>query len=285
MAKNHELALELTKGTYDLHIHPYPSHFPRALDDFELVREADEYGMAGVLIKSHYETTGARAILVNTRAGAKTKAFGGVALNWPVGGLNPFAVISAVNMGVKCVWAPTRDAKYCLTFGDMEGDFFKRPGISIFDDNGKVVKSVYEIFEAAMTKNVYVASGHLSPLEVIAFCKAGTEMKANVILTHPDWMRTTLPLDTQLELADMGVLVEKLGSNLWDGSTTAEAMADSIRKLGAERVFMGTDCGAAARIHPAPGMVMFIEQMLDQGVSETDIRTMTVTVPKRILGE
>ena len=51
--KNHALALELMKGACDLHTHPQPSHFPRALDDFALVREADEYGMAGVMIKSH----------------------------------------------------------------------------------------------------------------------------------------------------------------------------------------------------------------------------------------
>ena len=284
MTKNHDLATELIKGAYDLHTHPYPSHFDRALDDFALVREADNFGMAGVMIKSHYETTGARAILVNDHAGAKAKAFGGITLNWPVGGLNPYAVVSAIGMGVKCVWMPTRDAAHCLAFGDMPGDFFKRPGISILDDDGKVKKSVYEIFEITAAKGIYVASGHLSPEEIEAFCKAGAAMKAKVILTHPDWERTALPLTTQLLLADTGALVEKIGSNIWTGAVSAEAMADSIRKIGAERIFMATDSGVAGRIHPAPGMLMFIEQMLDQGISESDIRSMTRSVPQQIVG-
>ncbi|WP_101910087.1 DUF6282 family protein [Marasmitruncus massiliensis] len=285
MGKNREQALKLIKGTYDLHIHSSPSHFPRVIDDFELVREADEYGMAGVLIKNHYETTGARALLVNKYSGAKTKAFGSVTLNWPVGGLNPFAVQSAIRMGARYVWMPTRDTAHCLSYGDLPGDFYKRPGITIFDDNGKVLKVVYEIFESAKAEGVYVASGHLSPSETIAFCKAGREINANVILTHPDWDRTVLPLETQMELARMGVLVEKLGCNILMNDISQQAMADSLRKLGTENVFMATDCGIVGTIKPAPGMANFIEQMLDEGICEKDIRTMTVDVPKRILGE
>ena len=285
MSHNHELALDIIKGAYDLHTHTYPSHFPRALDDFELVREADTYGMAGAVIKCHYETTNARAALINKYAGAKAKAFGSITLNWPVGGLNPYAAASAIKLGAKCVWMPTRDAQHSLSFGDMPGDFFERPGIGIFDDNGKIKKNVLEILEIAKASGVYVASGHLSAEESIALCLAGAEMKAGVILTHPDWERTTLPLDIQLQIANTGAMIEKLGSNIWDGYITAEAMAVSLRELGASRVFMSTDCGAAGRIHPAPGMLKFIEQMLDLGISEKEIRTMTEVNPKHILGE
>ena len=45
-----QIAKELIKGGYDLHTHTEPSAFHRALDDFDLVREAGEAGMAGVLI-------------------------------------------------------------------------------------------------------------------------------------------------------------------------------------------------------------------------------------------
>ncbi|MDR0469457.1 MAG: DUF6282 family protein [Peptococcaceae bacterium] len=241
MSDNHELAIELMKGAYDLHTHPNPSHFPRELDDFELIREADAFGMAGVMIKSHYEPTGARAWSVNAHAGAKARAYGGLVLNWPVGGLNPYAAASAIKMGAKCIWMPTRDSRHCLSFGDMPGDFFQRPGITIYDSEGKVADAVYQIFEVAKAEGVYVASGHLSPEETVAFCKAGADRKAGVILTHPDWDRTMLPLDIQLLIADMGVLVEKVGSNILEGGVTKEAMADSIRKIGAERIFMSTD--------------------------------------------
>ena len=84
-----ELAKELISGSYDLHTHTIPSAFPRALDDLELVREAEDVHMAGVMIKAHYGCTAARAALINRVSGCHARAFGGLALNWPTGGLNP----------------------------------------------------------------------------------------------------------------------------------------------------------------------------------------------------
>ena len=43
------LAQELLVGAYDLHTHTTPSHVSRALDDFQLVQEASQAKMAGVL--------------------------------------------------------------------------------------------------------------------------------------------------------------------------------------------------------------------------------------------
>ena len=285
LKENHDLALELMKGAYDLHIHSAPSHFPRVIDDFGLVREADKYGMAGVMIKNHYEPTGARAHLVNSQSGAVAKAYGSVTLNWPVGGLNPFAVVSAVKMGARYVWMPTRDSAHCLSFGEMEGDFYRRSGISLFDSRGKILGSVYEIFEMAKVEGVYVGSGHLSPEEIVAFCKAGRQVGAPVVLTHPDWERTGVPLEIQLELADLGVLVEKPYNNITWGFISSKEMARSLRKLGAERVYMTTDLGIAPLDNPAAGMLKYIELMLDEGISQQEIRTMTAEAPKRIIGE
>ena len=55
-----ELAKELISGSYDLHTHTIPSAFPRALDDLELVREAEDVHMAGVMIKAHWLHGGTR---------------------------------------------------------------------------------------------------------------------------------------------------------------------------------------------------------------------------------
>lgn len=85
MKKLDEKAWELLNGGYDLHVHTAPSAFPRALDSFQLVREANEAGMSGVMLKSHYEPTAIRAALVNLYSNCKTRAYGAVVLNWPVG--------------------------------------------------------------------------------------------------------------------------------------------------------------------------------------------------------
>ncbi len=42
-------------------------------------------------------------------------------------------------MGARFVWMPTRDAANSLAEGgNMPGDFFTRPGISILDERGKL---------------------------------------------------------------------------------------------------------------------------------------------------
>ena len=122
---------ELLAGAYDLHVHTSPSVFPRMEDGFELVQEADAAGMAGVMLKSHYEPTALRAELINRHSGCKAQVYGGLALNWPVGGLNIYAVENALRAGARIIWMPTRDAQNSLRFGNMEGDFFRRPGISV----------------------------------------------------------------------------------------------------------------------------------------------------------
>ena len=81
-----DLISELIVGAYDLHMHTAPSPFNRQLDDIQLLQQAGQAGMAGILLKSHYEPTAARAEIANRYAGSKAKAFGSLVLNWPVGG-------------------------------------------------------------------------------------------------------------------------------------------------------------------------------------------------------
>lgn len=274
----------LLQGAYDLHTHTIPSQFPRALDDFELVRQATDLGMAGVMIKSHYEPTGARAALVNRNAPAgSARAYGGVALNWPVGGLNLYAVESALRMGASIVWMPTRDAENCLLCGDMPGDFFSRPGISILDEAGRLVPAVYEIIETVKKYDACLATGHLSTAESIALCREGRSRGARMILTHPEWERTVVPRAIQTELADIGVIVEKNWLNIAEGSCTAQAMLENIRAVGTHRVYLATDRGQRGAETPAQGMQRFVALLLENGFTDAEITDMAVRVPKELV--
>src|SRR5207237_928779 len=65
--------------------------------------------MAGLVLKSHYTCTSDRATLVN-KLYPGIQAFGAIALNNSVGGLNPLAVDIAGRLGCKVVWFPTVDS-------------------------------------------------------------------------------------------------------------------------------------------------------------------------------
>lgn len=276
------LAKEIIAGGYDLHTHPQPSPFPRSLNDWELVKEAEQLGMAGVMIKAHYGCTASRAALVNQISGCKTKAFGGLVLNWPTGGLNPYSVENALKTGAVIIWMPTRDAKNCLNYGDMPGDFFSRPGITIFDEQKNIVKEVHEILFIVKKYGAFLATGHLSTEESVALCRAGRESNVNMILTHPEWHRTVAPITIQKELAECGVLIEKNWLNVAEGDVTISQMAANIRAAGPEHVYLATDRGQAGAEHPAEGMLLFIEALLREGFTKEELITMVKTVPEKI---
>lgn len=276
-------AKELLVGGYDLHIHSAPSAFPRALDCFELVREASAAGMAGVMLKSHYESTALRATLVNKYSSCATQAYGAITLNWPSGGLNVYAVENALKVGARIVWMPTRDSANSLTFGNMEGDFFNRTGISVLTPEGKLKDCVYDILDTVKKYNAALATGHLSPKESILLCHEGRNRGVQMILTHPEFPRTVIPPQVQVELADLGVLIEKNWYNVVQGAVTIEQMTSTIRKIGTSRTYIATDRGQQGLPHPPVEMQRFIRELLGQGLGDAQIRDLVQIVPKSIV--
>lgn len=274
----------LMQGAYDLHMHAAPSPFQRILDDYGLLEEAGRAGMAGIMLKSHYESTTARAALVNAHCASCAEAYGGIVLNWPVGGLNPFAVENALKRGCRMVWMPTRDSGNSLCSGNMPGDFFDRAGITIMDETGSLKEEVTAILDIAGKYDVAVATGHLSPEESILLCREGVKRGNRMVLTHPEFSRTIIPAGIQKELGELGVYIEKCWYNIAEKECTAEVMAAHIKTVGAEHCFMVTDRGQSMREHPVEGMKLFMKAMLKQGIDENEIYTMTHTVPRKVLG-
>ena len=275
-------AEELLHGAYDLHVHSLPSVFAREQDGMEIIREAGKAGMAGVLLKSHYEPTALRAELINRYSGSSAKAYGGLVLNWPVGGLNAYAVEEAARAGAKIIWMPTRDAANSLVFGNMEGDFFRRSGISVTDENDNLKDCVYDIMDIVKKADIFLATGHLSVKESILLCREGRMRGVNMIFTHPEFPRTFTGAEVQKELAGMGVLIEKNWLDIVIGQVTAEEMAFNIREVGTARCYISTDRGQKNGGAPVREMKRFIEELLKAGITEEEIRDLANRVPESI---
>src|ERR1035438_748871 len=78
-------------GVIDMHVHPDPDVFGRALTDIELATIARRKGMRGVVLKNHVVTTADRAALTMQQVPG-IEVWGGIVLNNSVGGVNPAAV-------------------------------------------------------------------------------------------------------------------------------------------------------------------------------------------------
>lgn len=79
------------RGAYDTHIHIAPDLVERRITDIQLARRFQRVGLAGFVLKSHYQSTAARAAVVR-EAVPGVSALGPIALNRAVGGLNSVAM-------------------------------------------------------------------------------------------------------------------------------------------------------------------------------------------------
>jgi len=277
-------ASELLKGAVDIHVHTSPSLFPRSVDDFELAEHAKQAGMKGFIIKAHEGSTVERAITLTNRTGLSVG--GCLVLNQFVGGFNPYAVELALKLGAKLIWMPTISAQNHLEFyggGNWKSQRAShdiRPlarGYSVLGEDGRITNEVKEILALIAENDGALGTGHLSVPEVVALVDEAMQAGVKKILVaHPELDLTKTPLEVQQSLAGKGAYLEKSMLPLmpaWKNSTPEETAA-SIRAVGPERCIIQTDFGQASNPSPVEGFGMFIEVLLNCGITEEEIRIM-----------
>jgi hypothetical protein len=287
---------ELLHGAIDLHQHAAPSLFDRITDDIGLAEEARRRGMRGVLIKGHEQDTTGRAALVRRQVPG-VEVHGGVVLNGIVGGLNPHAVDASIKMGGRMVWMPTLSARHHHEF--FGGGHFGRSmpmkaparatgeAISVLDGRGTLRGEVEEILGLVAEADICLSTGHLSPREVAVLVPAARRAGVTkVLVTHPDLRLSGITPEQQKALAAEGAVLEKdliVMMPAWQ-SLDLEGMVKSIREVGPEHCVLGTDFGQLHHPMPAEGLRMFVQMLLERGLTAEEIRTMVVANPARLLG-
>ena len=275
-------------GIIDMHVHTAPDVCPRTYNDLELTAAAVHTGARALVIKGHHCSTVARAALCNAynRSALDSNSFvmyGGLALNYEAGGLNPKAVQTALEMGGKVIWLPTVDA---------ENDYRKHGksgGIRMTDDRGMPVPELRRIFMLIKEYDAVLATGHISPDEIRCVVDGARNIGVQkIVITHPEYWVVDMSLETQKELiSDYGVLLERcfmqpLKNGCW--VSNAERNFEAIRTLGAGATILSTDCGNPATPPWEESMRQYLQFMADRGVSSDDLRSMTRTTPARLLG-
>jgi Family of unknown function (DUF6282) len=283
---------ELLRGAIDFHIHTGPDIYPRLLNDIEVARQANRAGMKAILIKSHATITADRAQIAQSVTGFSV--FGGLALNWHVGGLNKYAVECAAKFGVRQVWMPTTHAAHYLKYVDHVPMFAKSmpkdiKGISIIRQDGSLVPELGPILETIAKNGMIVATGHVSPEEGLALItesrKAGIE---KIVVTHPVASFVNYSVDQMREALSRGATyLEHVFNDCTPqvaNPLPPSALGDAIRAVGPTYCIMSTDSGQVVNPPPVKVMAWYIKEMLQYGISPKEIRTMTAINPGRILG-
>ncbi len=271
------------QGLVELHVHTAPDVRRRSCDDLGIAREALRLGAAAVVLKSHHVPTVDRAWLAR-QAVPGAPIFGGVALNDPVGGLNPAAVETALRLGARIIWLPTLSARQ---HRQREG----RPGGVVVVDGGRVVPAAEEIFRQVAAAGVILATGHQSAEEVRAIAMAAWAAGVRKILVnHPEHRVVGMDLAAQRALrAEVPVYFERCYAQ--PGETggayvvNAEVNLRAIEALGPESTVLASDAGQVENPPWAECWERAIAHLLAHGVPEADIRRMAMENPGRLLGD
>ena len=278
--------MEMLKGIIDLHYHSSPDVKPRKLNDLGLMEQGVAMGAKGAVIKTHFSPTAARAALVNQIRREKYpesdfELFGGIALNRSVGGLNPYALETELKLGAKIVWLPTLDSENEFRKAGKSG------GIRLVED-GKVVPELTPIFALIRDYDVCLQTGHLSGAEcfpvVEAARKAGIE---KIVITHPEYHVVGMTLAQQKQIVrDYGVYLEReyaqpIGSRF---VSNLSSNVEAIHEIGPEHIILATDSGQTNTPVWKDAIRESIEYYHKAGITESQLMTMMVRNPGKMLG-
>jgi hypothetical protein len=290
----------LLEGAFDTHIHSAPDVLPRKFNDLELAQRFKSRHMAGFVLKSHYICTADRATLVNAIV-PEIQAFGAIALNNSVGGLNPLALDIAGRLGAKVAWLPSVDNANELENIAGQKDESKLPywmsiaremralGIAgsflNVTENGQVTQATRQCLEIIAKHDMVLATSHIRPAEVLPVVRTAQEVGVKrIIITHPEFPTTLLSIEQQQELARLGVFFERCFTTPNTGKITWEQVYANIREVGPASTILATDLGQTTAPYPDEGLATFMAKLLDNGFKEREVRAMVRDNPAQVLG-
>ena len=132
----------LLSGAIDMHIHASPDpRARRSVDALEAAQQAQQAGMRAIVLKSHEYPTAPLAQIINKILPGFT-AVGSLALDFPVGGLNPSAMENSAKMGAKIIWMPTLDSAHDMGRKTPPGE-----GIKITSKDNRLLPAVITILD------------------------------------------------------------------------------------------------------------------------------------------
>lgn len=285
------------EGAIDLHCHVYPEmtleHEARQ-DDVSLVEGMQGAGMGGVVLKSHFWPTVERAYYLGQRV-PDLKVFGSITLNRVAGGVDPLVVDAAGRQGAKVVFFPTWDSANDRAAGGFSRRVRERlptyfdddaVGISVTAEDGRLTSAAEQVLDAAQQFGMLVCTGHLSPAEGFAVMEGAGRRGLPCVFSHPlsgsvgaslEHISTAVGLGAKAELCALQTM--SLNHHI-----APNVLAEIVTTVGAENCVYSTDA-FNDWAPPAHEMLrMGIGQLLQCGLDEDAIRTLTVTNPRQLLG-
>jgi hypothetical protein len=277
----------LMDGAIDLHIHSGPDAYnTRVYDDVEMSVQACQVGMKAIVFKCQ-STPSSRSVYfvqkdIDRWAAEHNKkkldVFGGVVLNYSVGGLNPEAVNVSSKVGGKFVWLPNVDASFHHKVMGMPG------GIDVLDENDRVVQPLREIL-------AMIAEGDM----VLSLCHQGTKERFIIIdeakkmgvkrieVCHPNQITAKMTIDQMKIAAEKGAYISFSCAGFLPSQWSWNEFMQATRVVGYDHLITSTDCGNVEFPSPLEAMRLLITGMLKRGIADRDVARIVKDNPSALL--
>ena len=280
----------LLRGAYDIHIHCTPDVVPRAQDLLELAETAHRAGMAGIVVKDHTTSTVGRAYILNRIYPQGPRFFSSLALNPPVGGLNPLAVEAALREGGDVIYFPTYSAEHQIAVlgADAFAPAYPRPrenfvGITILDGNGALKPEVRTILSLIAQYDAVLATGHLSPRESLALLGAAQGAGVRrMIVNHASDSVPGMSIPQQAEAVACGAFIEHC-LRVATAHIPLETIRDQIRGVGVHGAIISSDFGQVANGPIVAGFARYLDALRQLGFTDDEVRTTIAENPRKLL--
>lgn len=295
------MAIINVQGFFDLHVHSAPAPFVRIGDSVDIAEWCAAAGMAGIVIKSHFESTISKAHHARrevTKTYPDFKVFAGIALNRGVGGINPGAVEWALDQGAKIVWLPTFDAaNHARAFGGVGTYGFKSMTVpsrkTVLHEQFTVLKGnrlsdkAKEVIDLIAAYDAVLATGHVSKEEIFAAVDYAKSKKVKrLLITHPEYTVPNLDPDAMVALAKEGAYMEfcAVSCGPMTPCSSIEKVKDYIDAVGVKHAILASDTGQPFSPKPPEALRVFAQCLHERGIKEDAIKQMAIANPKRLLG-
>lgn len=281
----------LLNGAIDIHLHIDPRTYGA---DTSTLRLAKSKGVRGVVIKNHYEPTVDVSLLLQHEISG-LEIFGGIDLNFIVGGINPATVehMGQVLTGATGFRRPPSGARrtglvWLTTFDSetaVKAAKESRPFITV-SRNGELVPQLKELIGILAKYDLVLATGHNSPAEALLMLREGrTRGVKHMVVTHAMDNPIFMKVAQIQEAVKLGALIE-FDYRLM---ATHKDQTDAIRQVGPEHVILSEFMMPAPNTEPlkhpgVDGIGQFAEMMRSRGFTDSELEMMLKRNPARLLG-
>jgi hypothetical protein len=297
---NEEIVDQLIEGSIHIHEHGGSEPIPRMYDEFDMAVNACRAGVRAIVIKTHYTPSSGRNGLVQRfidqwakdQGRQSVTIYGGVCLNYPVGGLNPAAVrASAGFRNGKFVWMPSLDSYHAgritkgATTGFLQDE--KETGIHLLDLKGNLLPELRKVLEVVAEQDLVLTIGHYPAQERRkVFEEAKKTGVKRMLADHPIEYHSKGTIEELKILADMGVYIGMyaLTCLVIPPVEGPDYPAKMFHQIPTEYLVVGSDCGSTAGIPQVEGIRWMIRYMLFHNIGVENIEKILKKNPAKLLG-